>query len=300
MGIGNRIPSSKIDFEKDELHAALYGVDLPVDEWAVSDGLLLKKTFAHLIAPYVLAFAPPPHPRAPHPGPWMSLAGGGLDMTAELTLAADVRPTGFDRVNTLWFVLALLRMRTGQDMQLPFIADRPIDQLAANTTNSQVTPVELQMFRLRQGSPRPMSIAELEWLTRHFSAAAEMMDDPVFNRAFQTFDSIVWAHSAGAGIVVAWACIETLVRPGQRQITDRLAKSVAVLLEPAGPARSRLFARVREGYEARGGSVHDSRAPDADQLAFACKLAREVITRVIEARTMPDIDALLSDWQAGH
>ena len=55
----------------DPHHVALFGgvcgPPLSVTDFALCDGLAIRQTFAHVMAPYILAFAPPKKKGAPHP-----------------------------------------------------------------------------------------------------------------------------------------------------------------------------------------------------------------------------------------
>jgi hypothetical protein len=52
----------------------------------------------------------PPNPQ--HINLYGGISGASLDITAEILLAEACQPTSFDRVNTLWWTLALLRLAT--------------------------------------------------------------------------------------------------------------------------------------------------------------------------------------------
>lgn len=113
----------------------------------------------------------------------------------------------------------------------------------------------------------------------------------------QTLDEAVAIQNPGAGIVIAWAAIETLIRPGAQRITDRVSRALAAYLHPPGPARDRAFGKVVESYGARGGAMHAGSPPEAEQFHAAFRFARAAVMRAIERRTMPDIEELLGQWQ---
>ena len=130
----------------------------------------------------------------------------------------------------------------------------------------------------------------------HELLADDIVDQP-FGRAFQTFDSAIWAHSAGSAIVTIWAALETLIRPGHHQITKRLASSLAALLEPPGPERDRLFQRLTAMYEARGGSVHTSRPPETQHRLSSFDIARRSFMACMDRRERPNADDLHEMWR---
>lgn len=285
------------DFQHDALHGGISGLELPPEEFELAPGLSLASTYAHVMAPFVMAFAPPPRQSAPHPGPWASLQGRGLNILAEVRLAAGSEPLGFDRLNTLWFVVALLRLRLAQPLQMPVLADRPLATVPADIDRANLIPVELHLNRPITGPVRTASTDDLTWLAKSLTSADKLMTDPVFNRAFQALDQAVAIENAGAGIVIAWAAIESLLRPGAQRITDRISKALAVYLHPPGAGRDRAFADIVKSYEARGGAAHAGRMPETKQFHMAFQLARSTFITTIESGALPDIELLLKRWQ---
>ena len=286
------------DLEKDAIFGGISGLTLPTDSYNLSPGMTVSKAYAHVIAPFLVAFSRPSKPSAPHPAPWSSLSGGGLDVTVEISLDEGVRPSNFDRLNTVWFAMSLFRVKVGARLQMPFIANMPINSISKNIDFAHLVPVELRMFQHLTGPERETSEADLDWISEHFDQAADLMDAPQFNRAYQALDRGVWSADTGAGIVIAWAAIETLVRPGDHNITDRVSKAVATLLHGPGPSRDRAFADIRDNYRARGGSAHASTLPERDEFQTAFALARSSILKVIERGRVPSIDELLDCWSS--
>ena len=135
------------------------------------------------------------------------------------------------------------------------------------------------------------------WVRQAFGPGSELMNDQAFGRAFQTFDDAIWAHSPGSAIVMTWAALETLIRPGRADITKRLASSLAALLEPAGAERERLFQQIKLLYETRGSSAHASRSPEAQQLFESFGVARRAFIACIDNREVPEVETLLEMWR---
>ena len=128
-------------------------------------------------------------------------------------------------------------------------------------------------------------------------AASDLMKVPACNRALLTLDEAVAIQNPGAGIVIAWAAIETLIRPGAQRITDRVSRALAAYLHPPGPARDRAFGKIVESYGARGGAVHAGSSPEAQQFHAAFQLARSAVIRAVEAKELPDVEMLLEKWR---
>ena len=211
----------------------------------------------------------------------------------------EARPTGFDRLNTLWWVLALLRLSTGARLRVPVVSDTAFSSIAESSTEPTLWPVETLPRQLHTMPDPPEVIGEKEllWVRQAFGSGSELMNDEAFGLAFQTFDNVIWAHSPGSAIVMTWAALETLIRPGRDDITKRLASSLAALLEPAGAERERLFQRLRSLYETRGSSAHASRSPEAQQLFESFGVARRAFITCIDKRELPKVETLLEMWR---
>ena len=286
--------------ENVSLFGGLAGATLGVDEFEVCEGLVLRQTYAHLMSPYILAFRRPERADQHHPGPWKTTRGGAwFDIEIEVALREGVRPTGFDRLNTLWWLLALLRISTGSRLRMPVVSDTSFSGIAKSSIEPTLWPIETlpRQFHTVPDPPEVIAEKHLLWVRQAFIHGSKLMDDQVFGRAFQTFDSVIWAHSAGSAIVMIWATLETLIRPGRSNITKRLASSLAALLEPAGSERERLFQRLTSLYEARGNSAHASRSPEAQQLLKSFEVARQAFIICIENRKLPDSETLHEMWR---
>ena len=282
------------------LFGGIAGAVLGVDRFDVCNGLVLRKTFAHVMSPYVVAFRRPGHADQPHPGPWKSARGGlSADIEIEMALDRGVRPTAFDGVNTLWWLLALMRLVSGAPLRLPVISDAAFDRIEQGSLEPNLWPVETlpQQIRTVVDPTQIIDDERLVWVREAFAPGAKLMQEPHFNRAFQVFDGAIWAHSAGSALIAIWAAVETLIAPGRGDISHKLASSVAALLETSRPERDRLFGRVKSLYEARGGSVHNSRSPEPQHLFASFEIARRCFMSCIDRRSLPDFTGLQESWK---
>ena len=282
------------------LFGGLTGASLGVDFFEVCEGLVLRRTYAHVMSPYILAFKQPETPDRYHPGPWKSARGGMyLDVEIEVALDEGARPTGFNRLNTLWWTLALLRLVTGAKLRMPVVSDTSYRSVPMCSVEPVLWPIETlpsQFFTVPE-PPGVIGEEHLVWVREVFSSGSELMNNEAFGRAFQTFDDVVWAHSAGSALVMVWAALETLIQPGRDKITKKLASSLATLLEPPGAERERVFQRVVSLYEIRGSSVHASRVPEAQQLMSSFDIARRSFIACIKSCELPNAAKLQEMWR---
>lgn len=249
-----------------------------------------------------MAFAEPDALSKPHPGPWRPVVGGnGFDVYFEIALIEQASPTNFDRMNTIWWTLSLLRLMTGMALVLPVLSDTAFADAKNCEHDPQFWPIEMSRPRLA-----PMMVNDtigleyIEAIKTLFSPGATLMEIEHFNRAYQTMDSALLAHSSGAAMVMIWAALETLFRPGQHQLTKRLSKAIATHIEAPGRKREALQQRAAKLYEIRGSSVHNSLEATRTALAETAELARLSFIRCMEQGAVPDCDALLRRWYYEH
>ena len=222
-----------------------------------------------------------------------------MDVEIEIELQEAVQPTGFDRVNTLWWALALLRLSTGAKLRMPVLSNTSFTSIARSSTEPMLWPIETlpSQFLTVPNPPGVISQEQLLWVRESFISGSMLMNVHAFGRALQTFDGAIWAHSHGSAIIIVWAALETLIQPGRNHITKKLASSLSVLLEKPGPARDRLFQRVSSLYNARGSSAHASLSPTSEQLMSSFDIARRSFVACIDNHTVPNCAELQDMWR---
>ncbi len=273
---------------------------MEVDEFELEKGLILKATYAHVMAPYLMAFNRPEKIGRPHPASWKNTNGGmGFDINIELSIAKCCNLTNFDRLNTLWWALSLLRLKTGAKINVPVVSNIAFSVIRDSNEEPNLWVIEspLRQLATKREPPEYISIEDMIWTKKVLVSGSQLMDNEIFNRAFQTFDQVIWAHSLGSAIVMLWAALETLFRPGRGQITKSLAKSIAVFLNEAGPERDRTYQKVEKLYGVRGGIVHNTMSPDSNEFFESASIARQCLIKCLELNQVPVSTDLLLCWK---
>ena len=196
-----------------DLFAGVAGAEPSVEHFDLGHGVTLSKTYAHVFARFLIAFNRPLAPGAAHPAPWKTVSGGlGFDIEAELHLPAEFSMSEwFDRVNTVWWLLALMRLICTPLVTLPVIASESFTIAASEKT--QFWPIEIRTHRLMP-EPTPKTTLDeedLEWVRDHWIAGGKLLhrnDD--FSVAFQAFDQCVWTADASLAIVSLWGGLERI------------------------------------------------------------------------------------------
>ncbi len=159
------------------LFAGVAGVELPVDQFDFGQGIIFRKTFCHVFAPFVAAFARAPRGK-PHPAPWKPVDGGlGFDILAELHVPADFRPPEwFDRLNSVWWFAALVRLIGNPHAVVPVIASHPFAEMATMEGEPNIRTMEVYRRRLKLENPTcQLSINSLGWIKDNWRSGMDLM-----------------------------------------------------------------------------------------------------------------------------
>jgi hypothetical protein len=278
------------------LYAAIADVELPLEHFDFGRGITIQRTFAHIFSPYLAAFAPAP-PGQPHPTPWKAIAGGlAFDVLAELHVPLESPATKwFDRINTVWWFVALLRLSASPLAIVPVIASHPFASMAALTREPTFWPFEMRNpDRMIIDDPtRAIPSAALEWIKENCQPGWELMrGNSDFNVAFQAFDESIKDRSYSVALATLWGALERLFSPSHEALTFHMTANIAAFLEPAGQERLKLYESVKKLYGAQFGAANG--AGDNNRAAFieTYRLLRRVLIKMIEARHVPTRDEL--------
>ena len=243
-----------------DLYAGIAGIEMPVDEYELGHGLVLRRTYAHVFAPYLAAFARAERGK-PHPPPWKAVSGGlAYDITTELLVPKVLAlPEWFDHLNTVWWVVALLRLEATTLATVPIITNVPFSEIAKMQGEPPFWPVEMHPTRLVPDRERATRMQEktLSWIREHcFSGGGLMRGNDDFNVAFQAFDGSIWAGSTALGLLTLWGALERLFSPAKAELCFRIPAAIATFLHPPGINRFKSYKQIKQLYDVRSSAAH--------------------------------------------
>jgi len=223
--VANRVEARRkqsADPKAIDLYGGLSGIRMNVPEFELAEGAILKATYAHVMAPYMVAFNRPVGDAA-HPAPWRAASGGlGFDIEVQLSLRADSRPTPLDRVGTVRWLLALLRLHHPAGIRMPILSDIDFSQAASSESEPIFWPLELSPRHLVIENPQDYEFIleeTLVWLRTHFGHSEDLLNDSRFGLAFRALDACHSADTLSSAMLLIWSALEALYRPGQPGIT---------------------------------------------------------------------------------
>lgn len=285
-----------MNLNDDSLYTGISGAKVSIETFDLGHGIIFSQTYAHLTSPLLMAFAPAEKGK-PHPTPWSAVKGGfGFDINIQLFLPKEFCPRKrFDRINTIWWLTALMRLKTSPAIFVPVISDRPFQQVPASWQTAELHQVEVNPRRMvpTKEIKSTMDESDLSWLRDNWERGGMLMaESDDFNIAFQAFDSIPNVGNAALGLIGLWGALEHLFSPAKQELRFRISASIASFLEPAGASRLRLHKRVLKLYDSRSQVAHGTGGEHAEPLIETYALMRRVILKIIEDGRVPTRDEI--------
>ncbi len=233
--------------ESQPIYAGISLVSLDAESFDLGHGVMLTRTYAHLMAPFVMAFAPAP-PGKHHPAPWSAAKGGLADILVQLFVPPEMKPPGsFDRLNTVWLIAALMRLTTSPLVQVSVISDQAFAAVPDSKKEPELLPVEVSSRRLLPVE-KPVMVLDatgLAWVRDHWFDAGKLLSQSEdLSTAFQAFDATTMAASISVAMMTLWGAIEQIFSPAKQELRFRVSALLASYLEPPGPDRLALHKRL--------------------------------------------------------
>lgn len=188
-----------------DLYAGLSGLELAEDSFDLGDGVVLSRTYAHLTAPFVMAFKKPAEYDQPHPGPWKSLGGGfAFDIDAEIKIPATLDPSHGTQTDVVRMIGVLLRLGVHPALRLPAFANHSFSTMADRPEReSWLRPNEFQprYFPLDGGSEQ-IGLAEAAWVAERWPVALRLTRESAeFALAVEAIDGGQFVQKSALALV---------------------------------------------------------------------------------------------------
>lgn len=273
------------------LYAGLSNAQIAVEKFDFGHGIVLSKTYAHFMAPFLMAFAPAELGQ-PHPAPWKAASGGlAIDIFAELFIPQEFElPRWFDRINTVWWLTALMRLKGSPLVFTPVIASESFAAIPSIKHEPHFWPIEIYTHHLIPvlNPEKEIDEATLEWIKGHWMSGGKLMNESDdFNLAFQAFDQCIWSGQPPLSLVALWGALERLFSPSPYELRFRVSAAIASFLEPPGKERHKLHREVVKLYDARSKAAHGSGIDEAKPFFETYALMKRVLIKIIENRHVP-------------
>lgn len=265
---------------------------LPFD---LGSGITLRATYASLQAPYLVNFDQTTSVGLPNP-PWLTVDSGGayFVVTAELEIPESYDPdaVGLDEIGLLWWIAALLRLRSTTVLFMPLTSDESFSapKSLPQTTRFRLLEIWFQR-RVPESSPSlVVSQSDLAWVRDTWRSGVELMrSSHTFNLLILALDAAALAspQQRGLELLCLWGALESLFSPARSELRFRISALIATYLEPFGTRRRALHRDIMKLYDARSKVVHTGRDSDYADVSATFALARRVALQVLATKSVP-------------
>lgn len=271
--------------------AGLAGTSLDIDTFDLGHGVTISKTFAHLTAPFLMAFAPA-EPGKPHPAPWVAVSGGlAFDIQVQLHVPLSLESEREIMLPQFvaWWITALIRFRVGQWVVLPVISSHPFSEAkdVGKEAKFYLIEAENRVLELNSRSRSTLTKVDLAWIRRHWFDCAKLgTKNSNFQLLVEAVDQSMFARYEDLALLWLWGGIEALFSPAKTELRFRISSAIACFLEPAGLSRMSLQKTVAKLYDSRSDAAH-GRKSSPPKFQETYELARRITMKIIEDNHIP-------------
>lgn len=280
-----------------EIHMGLSGLELAEDKFNLGEGILLRKTYAHLFAPFMMAFKPAP-PGQHHPGPWKAASGGfTFNINAELVIPSNNNKGFEDNIGIARTLLFLLRLGVNPATTSPVFSNYPFSELAETPDhNANLLPFEVQQRHFPLGIVGSVATeASIDWVKERWQVTHRLIGSSAeFSLAVDAIDSGQFVQNTALALVSLWGALEALFSPSTSELKFRVSSMIAAFLEPPGKNRAKRQKEIAKLYDKRSVAAHGKPTHEPEHLLQSFNLLREVLMKIIDLGHVPTKDELES------
>jgi hypothetical protein len=282
------------------LYGGLSGAQLPTDSFELGEGVVLKRTYAHLMSPCLMAFARPGS-EGYHPTPWKAAKGGfGFDIEIEIRVPnTSILSSNADPRETIWWIAALLRIARVPFLIVTAISDQSFETAQESKVEPVIEPFETEpriMASSEKSSPEIPSDT-LDWVKEKWLDGGKLLNsNPSFYSALKAFDTATVRGKTSSSLLALWGGLEQIFSPSPGELRYRVSSMLASYLEPPGESRLELYKKILKLYNDRSVAAHTARQIEHGPLVETYVLMRNTLVRIIDENVIPsqqDLEARL-------
>jgi len=286
--------------EGEYLYGGLSGAELPTDSFELGEGVVLKRTYAHLMSPCLMAFMRP-GPEGIHPAPWKA-ARGGYSYDIEIEIRVPNTPIlggSADPRETIWWIAALLRIAHVPFLTVPAVSDQSFKTVRESTVEPVIEPFETEarIMASAEGSRPKIPPDTLDWVKEKWTRGGKLLNsNPGFYSALKAFDTATVRGKTSSSLLALWGGLEQIFSPSPGELRYRVSSMLASYLEPPGESRLELYKKILKLYNERSVAAHTAKEMEPGPLLETYVLMRNALVRIIDENVIPtqaDLEARL-------
>jgi hypothetical protein len=244
----------------------------------------LERTYAHMMSPITLAFAPAPID-GHHPPPWKAARGGfGQDITAQLTVPVSAAEDANARLEVARIIVFLLRLWSDPSIVAPAISNMPFSDIAcAGDATAYIMPLEhRQRFFALGLQDDSKTLASLTWVVEHLPSALKLAKESAeFRLASHAMNAGQFIEDSALILISLWGALETIFSPSTSELRFRVSALISAYLYPAGPERIAHQKQIADLYDKRSAAAHGKRKHANNDVLLTFELLRKVLIQII-------------------
>lgn len=282
--------------EQTHIYGGISNVYLVDNEYDLSHGVKLRRTYAHLMSPCIIAYKPP-EPGKHHPGPWRSAKGGfSYDINVELGVPLHTElPGKLNPKDTIWWIAALLRLAHHPHLIVPTISDQSFLGGENADTEPVIEPFETtnRIFSLAEPNDNSLDEPHLSWVKEVWvSGAILVQKNPKLTSIIHAFDSATINGRTSSAMMSIWGGIEQLFCPSPGELRYRVSANLATFLEEPGKKRVELFKKIMKLYDARSTAAHTTNDISTRDLLESFVIMRNALVKILDMNSVPTQESL--------
>jgi hypothetical protein len=269
----------------------LSGVAMAINEVDLGNGVIVRRTYAHLFAPFMMAFRPPGKHKH-HDGPWKAAKGGvSFDILAEIEVAQESGAEwALGPQELIWLIASLLRLSAFPYLTVAALSDISFNDVLSNSKDPTLQPLETRhrIFSPPEGRPPVLQGSDLDWVKGVWMSTAELMKtDARFQSALKAFDSATVEGRVSSSLMILWGAIEHLFSPNVGELRYRVSANMATFLADRGPERLKLFKELSALYAHRSTAAHTTKELENSPLVASYVHLRNALVKIVDQGRVP-------------
>ncbi|MCW4470065.1 HEPN domain-containing protein [Flavobacterium sp. MFBS3-15] len=284
--------------ENNNLYGGLSKIEISVNEFVIMEGIIIRKTYAHLFAPFMIAFSPPKEttPLKIHGDVKATKGGIGFDVLVEIEIQDNyLYNETFNKEEIIWFVTALLRLAEHPYIINSTFSDISFSEVLTKDASPTVYPNEIKprIFTVPKETKAIIAEDTLNWLKEYLPQTLRLCkQNQKFHHALKAFDTSTISGKASLALISIWGAIEQLFSPNTGELKYRVSSNLAAYLHTHGKDRLDVFKQLSKLYNERSVAAHTSKDVDYSHVISSFVYFRNALIKVIEDGNVPSQEEL--------
>ena len=279
-----------------DMYAGLSGIALAGESFDLGEGVTIRRTYAHLMAPFMMAFSRPNNPGQHHPGPWVAARGGfAFDMEAEIHIPASAKATHGHLMALAQTIGAVFRLGVNPSFVIPALANYSFSSMAERPKEEAwVWPLEFSQKQFPLSSDvTEISATHVEWVADRWPLAVRLRKESAeFDLALIALDRGQFLRSQALMLMSLWGALEAMFSPSTSELRFRVAALISAYLEPPGESRLALQRGVSKLYDRRSAAAHGMPKHAVEDVLGTFDLLARVLRKILDEKKVPSKEAL--------